>query len=127
MSAVSQVPGGPFAAGTTPIYSALLVDAANQPLPGSALESLTLTIVDTLTGNIINGVDNTNILNTGRGTIDEIGNLTIQLEASDTEISEIPPIASYAVQRSLVIGWSYNLGLIVGRQEADFQLVQLAA
>lgn len=125
--AVSQVPGGPFAAGTTPVYSALVVDPAGTPLRGSALDSLTLTIVDTLTGNVINDVDDINILNTDRGTIDEAGNLTIQLETGDTEISDIPPIASLRVQRSLVIGWSYNTGLLIGRQAANFQLIQLAA
>ena len=123
MPAIANVPGGPWAAGTTPVYTATLVDGSGNPISGVTLAALTLTIADTLTGTIINGVSQINILNTGRGTIDAAGLLTISLEPGDTSMSET---TGPQVQRSLIIDWTYNAGAAVGRHQANFMLVALA-
>ena len=49
-----------------------------------------LCVADTLTSAVINAVEQVNILNTGRGTIDSLGNLAITLEAADTALPEMP-------------------------------------
>lgn len=124
MPVVVNVPGSPFSAGSTPIYQALLVDTSGVPIPGTSLDTLTLTILDTMTSAVINGVSNVNILNTGRGTIDSLGNLTISLLSSDTSMTET---TATSVQRSLIIAWTYSSGAFVGSHKANFTLLNLAA
>lgn len=124
MPAVVNVPGGSFAAGATLLYTAQLVDPNYNPIAGSALNTLVLTIADTMTGAIINNCQDVNILNTGRGTIDESGNLTITLSSADTAMSETP---APQVQRSLIYDWTYNGGQATGRHQANFVLTALAA
>lgn len=121
---VVNVAGGPWAAGTTRWLTMQLVDWSQKPIPGSALATMTLTLVDTLSQVIINGVEQTNILNTGRGVIDQQGNLTITLSAADTAMTET---TAPQVQRSAIIDWTYNAGASVGRQPVNFMLVALAA
>ena len=123
MPAIANASGGPVAANTTPSFTFVLVNAAGTPISGAALQTLTLTIADTLTGTVINGVSAVNILNTNRGTIDNLGNLTITLEVADTALPEtpVPP----QIQRSLIIDWAYNGGVSVGRHQSNFIIVNL--
>lgn len=115
---------GSFAAGSTPVYSGQLVDSTNNGLSYSALTTLTLSIVDTLTGLVINGVNKVNILNAGRGQVDAQGNLTITLLAGDTTMTDVP--GASRVERSMVIDWTYNGGASVGRHQVNFILLALA-
>lgn len=124
MPAVLTIAGSPVAAATTPVYAAQLVDATQTPVPGSALDTLTLSIVDTLTGTVINSCNQVNILNTGRGSIDDLGNLLITLEVGDTSLPETP--TPNRISRSLIIDWSVNSGATVGRHEAQFIVVNLS-
>lgn len=124
MPAVVQIPTGPFASGTTPLYTALLQDNRGNPAPGSFLDSLTLSIVNTLTGEIINSVDKVDVLNTGRGQLDEAGNLSIQLEVGDTSLDSTP--GTLQIQRSLILDYSYAGGSLVGRHQVNFILSALA-
>ena len=121
--------GTPFAANSTPTYTGQMVDPYVNGIPASDFSALTLTIADTLSGAIINSVNQVNILNTGRGAIDSSGNLTISLEAGDTSMSEVPGIAQ--IQRSLIIDWTYAVtgsqpSSGSGRHQANFLLVALA-
>ncbi|MDE2105056.1 MAG: hypothetical protein KGL39_47900 [Patescibacteria group bacterium] len=121
--------GAPWAAGSTPIYTDQIVDPYGTGIPASAFSALTLSIVDTLSGTVINNVNQTNILNTGRGSIDSAGNLTISLEAGDTSLSELPSAAQ--VQRSLIIDWTYSVSgsqpsAGTGRHQVNFVIVALA-
>lgn len=120
---------GPWASGSTPVYQGQIVDPYGNGIPAADFSALTLTIADTLTGTIINNVDQVNILNTGRGTIDTEGNLTINLQAGDTSMSEVPGAAQ--VQRSLIIDWTYAVtgsqaSAGSGRHQANFILAALA-
>lgn len=124
MPAIVNIATGPFPAGSTPVYTAKIVDAEGAGIPDTSLDTVTLSIVDTLSGAVINGVSETDILNTGRGTVDEFGNLTITLLPDDTSMEGVPGAAK--VQRSLVIDFTYNGGDSVGRHQVNFTLLALA-
>lgn len=125
MPAIVNAPGGPYAAGSTPVYTALLVDQLGQPIAGSNLTTLTLSIVDTLTGAVI--LPSTDILNTDRGTIDALGNLTITLEPTDTAIGDVDgSLGNTEIERALIIDFTYNGGRSAGRHQVNFILLALA-
>lgn len=100
--------------GASLIYKGTIVDENRNPI--NPLSTLSLSIVDTKTGNVINGVDQVNILNTDRGSIDSSGRLTVTLIPEDTE-SEV------STMRSLVLDWEY--GPLRGRHQVDFRIVAL--
>ena len=110
---------------TTPIYRAVVTDGNGDPVPGSLLDTLTLTIADVSTRSIINGVEYVNILNTGRGTVDEEGNLAITLEVGDTTMDELLPYNIRMVKRALIVDWTYNNGQYTGRHQANFIVTSL--
>src|SRR5271166_5699891 len=118
-SAATQCRGGPVNAGSTATYTATLVDYDDVTIPGSALVSLTLTIVDTLTGIVINGVLGVSILNVDRGTVDELGNITVALQPGDTSMGFPTPSQ---VSRTLIFNYAYNSGQSQGYHVANFQV-----
>ena len=120
---VVNLPNGPYASGSTPVISGVLVDGDGNGIPASSLGSFTLTLVDALSGVIINGVDQVNVLNTGRGKIDGNGNFTITLLPADTAMSEVPSLSS--VERSAILSWTLNAGATVGRWMGNFTLLAL--
>ena len=120
---VVQAPNGPYAAGTTPVFTGQIVDRYGFGVPAADLVTLTLTIADTLSNTVINGVNRLDILNTGRGTVDDKGNVTITLEVGDTTLDEG---STTQISRSLIIEWTGS-GLVgTGRHEVDFWLEALA-
>lgn len=120
---IIQAPNGPYASGSTPVFNGQIVDQYGFGVPAADLVSLTLTIVDTLSGEVINGVQQVNILNTGRGAVDDQGNVVITLTAADTSLSETNAVK---LQRSLVIDWT-GAGLVgTGRHQVNFILLALA-
>lgn len=124
---VVQASGGPYAAGSAPAYYGQIVTQTGAGIPAADISVLTLSIVDTLTGAVINNASQVNILNTGRGTVDASGNLVVQLETGDTSLSEEP--GATAVQRSLVLDWTYAIPLGEsgsGRHQVNFVVVALA-
>lgn len=123
MPVVVNVPNGFVAADTTPNYLGNFVDQNGNPIPAVDFTTCVLTILDTATGDTVNGCYQANILNTGRGTIDNEGNLTITLEVGDTDMGEVPAAAS--VQRSLVIQFTYNSGASAGAHRANITIRNL--
>lgn len=123
MPTIVNLPNGPFASDTTPVYTCQIVDGTGAGIPAADFLTLTLSIRDTLTGAIINNCTQDDILNTGRGAIDDEGNLTIQLEVADTSMSGVP--SASRVQRSLIIDWLTATNL-TGRHQANFTLTRLA-
>lgn len=71
---------------TTPDYIATLRDKNLNPVPGSVLDSLTLTYFHEYSRVIINGRDGQNVLQLNGVTIDENGVLTWTLSLEDTAI-----------------------------------------
>ena len=122
---IVQVPNGPYAAGSTPIYAGQIIDPFGVGIPAADISILTLSIVDTLSQQVINGVSGTNILNTGRGTVDDLGNLKVSLEAADTSLAETD---AAQIQRSLIFDWTYATMSSAGsgRHQVNFILVALA-
>lgn len=128
-SPVASAPNGPFAAGSTPVYQGSVVDEFDQPVPLANLAALTLSIVDTLSGQVINGCSGVNILNHDRGTVDVNGNVTVQLEAGDTTLAVSDPSVN-RIQRSMVFSFTYSSGSrtgLVGRHQVNFIIDALAA
>lgn len=121
MSAIVTVPGGPFPAGATIIYSGRLLDGSGNGVPGTNLDTFTLSLSWFSTG--VNTIDRENILNVGRGSIDALGNFAVTLNPSDTAMTPAP-VGTKAVL-ALVLDWTFNAGAMTGRHQANLTLVAL--
>jgi hypothetical protein len=127
MVAIQNIQTGDVPANSTQIYQGKLVDYQFIPVLPNMLNSLTLTIVDTQTGNIINNCDEVDILNVPgdprNRTLDNHGTFTVTLLPADTAIDDN---AANRVQRSLVFEFTYNYNASVGRHQANFYITRLA-
>jgi hypothetical protein len=112
----------PLPAGSSAIYLGQIVDEAGNPLGAASLASLTMSIVDTGSGAIVNGVDQLDILNAGRGSIDAQGNMVVTLEPGDTGLLNA---SDQTEERSLIIDWNYGAGR-AGRHQVDFSVTALS-
>lgn len=121
-----NLPGSPFAAGQTIQVQGQFTDAFGNGIQATQFQSCTLTIVDTLTGAVVNNCLQASILNTGRGSIDSQGNLTLTLGPDDTSLAGEP--GATQCQRSCVIDWMYSQGAVTsyGREQANLILLALA-
>ena len=113
---------GPFANGSTPVITGQIVNNVGNGLSLADIATLTLSLVDSGTQAIINGVNQVNILNTGRGVVDNQGNMTITLESGDTSMTEVPGYRT--VRRSAIIDCTGTDGTVI-RMQINFQIVQL--
>lgn len=100
----------PVIAGTTPVYTGQLVDSTLAPIGSGALTTMTLTLTDTVSNGIINNVDNIDILNTGRGTVNSSGVVTIALLTGDTMLFNVN---NFVEERQMTIDYTFNGGLKV--------------
>lgn len=110
----------PLASGATLVYKAKLVDENDAPITASNLTTLVLSILDTKTGAVVNSVDETDILNVDRGSVDSVGNLIVILDPEDTTIS------GKSADRSLVFTWTFAGGTKTGRHQLDFKIISLS-
>lgn len=115
MSTVSTPPGGPFPSRSTVIYTGRLLDGVGAGIPASDLDSLTMTLAVAATGVVVNGVDRVDILNTGRGVVNEAGDLTVTLLPADTDIGRAPYVRDRTL--AMVLDWTFNDGIFSGRHE----------
>lgn len=122
MPAVVNLPNGPYVEGSTPIYTGQLLDNYGVGIPAASLLDLTLTILDTLSGAVINGCFEVDILNSDRGVVDASGNMTVTLQTGDTSLDDVPSAAQ--IQRSLIFSWTTTSNL-VGGHEARFFVQRL--
>ena len=123
MDPITDLPGR-FPAGASLVYSCTLTDSDGQGIPASDLTSLTLTLALRGSGEIINNIERSNILNTGRGVVDAEGNLTVTLLPEDTAFVGAT-LCALPTALSMVIDWSFNAGLVSGRQQINFTVVPL--
>lgn len=72
--------------GTTPDYVVTIVDKDDNPVPGSVLDSLTLTVYQEYTEAIVNNRDDQNVLQINGVTVDENGRLRWVMTPDDTAI-----------------------------------------
>jgi hypothetical protein len=104
-------------------FRATLTKDDGSPLGSAALTALTLTVYDLETNGIINGLNQANILNAGRGTIDAAGNLTVALESADNPVVTSDNLRER--HRARVIG-SWNSGKGHTSKEFEFTIVNLS-
>lgn len=109
----------PKPAGTTIVYKCVIEDESGNAIAAANLSTLTLSIVDAASRQVVNGVSAVSILNTGRGTVDASGNLVLTLLPADTALLVSTDSAE---DRSLLLAWTYSGGK-VGEHEAQFTLV----
>jgi|SRR6185437_13617476 len=124
MAAIVTDTNGPIPAGSTALYKVTFVQSDGTPITLGMLTTVTLTICDTLTGEIINDCDNVDIFNTGRGSVSSDGVLSVQLLAGDTAVA-VPGYGAYIVNRTLVINWTYNSGTLASAHKFNFQIAPM--
>lgn len=76
----------PVPEAATSVFTCVLTDQAGVPLTPALLTSLTLTLVSLVGRQIVNLVDHVNILNTRGSTLDNSGNLSVQLGSADNAV-----------------------------------------
>ena len=106
-------------------YTATLKDETETVVAAAQLTTLTLTLYALNAAlTILNSVDATNILNTGRGTVHATsGLLTIVFEPADNPVVD----ATLLEERHLaLIQWTYAGGAKAGRHEVEFGVRNLA-
>lgn len=111
---------------TTLLVQATLRDETGAAIPSSALDALTLTIYnrDSTAQEIVNSVDDVNILNTGRGTVNATSGLvTIVLTPADNQI--VNTAADLEWHRLLIEG-TYAGGASAFKHEVDVQVRNLS-
>jgi hypothetical protein len=121
---LSQPPNDDVADGAGCIYACQLVDGDNVAVPLSSIATLTLSLMtDGYPPAVVNGVDQTSILNVDRGAVDAEGNVTVTLGANDTAL--VAPVGGIEL-RSIILTWTYGTAPQTGRHEAVFKIVALA-
>lgn len=108
------------AAGGLMVYKGVIQDGDGNPLGSGVISGLALSITDDQTGAAVNAVSQISILNTGRGTLDANGNLTITLQSGDTAIIRSGDTKE---GRSMTIDFSYPGG--VGRHCVKFTVIAM--
>lgn len=117
------------AADATFTYRGVFLDDQLNPIPLSALVSLTLSLFDTNAASpaVVNDVDGIGILNTDRGVVSAGGQLTLTLAGNpgtvgDTSLTDPTNAREW---RSILLRWTYNspTGLATGRHRVRFLIV----
>ena len=112
--------------GRTCQYTSQLQNPAGNPLGSATLNTLKLTLVDVASGAIVNDVDQVDILNTGRGTIDVNGNLVVTLgSVPNTGDTALLNSEDSQEQRSIILDWTYSTDTQAGARQIDFLVVAL--
>jgi hypothetical protein len=113
----------PIAEKTTWLYTAIAEDQTGTRIPGSSLATFVLTLFNCDAElSIINSIQNTNILNTDRGTIDEDGNVSIIFHRLDNILVDETQARETHIA---VIKCTYNGGLDGFTHEIEFEVVNL--
>lgn len=121
---VKTVIAEPIGERTTRFITAQLVDQDENSIGAGSLLSLTLTLYNLdSTNTIINSVNDTNILNVGRGTVDSDGNVSIELQPDDNQL--IDTTKTREIHRAL-IEWTYGSGPRQGRHIVEFTVVNMS-
>lgn len=105
---------------------ATILDENMAPIPAASLTTLTVTLYDCTDCDnlpIVNSVDNVNILNTGRGTVDSSGRMVCTLLPADNPIL----LDSHEYEwRCALFRYTYSAGAKSGAHEVKFKVRNLA-
>ena len=108
---------------TTAIYSCTLKDEDGNAISDVALTTLTLTLYDSVTGDIINDRDGQNVLNANNVTVAS-GVLTWTMQPEDTAIIHSSSLRDPEVHIAL-FEWTYDSGTKAGKHELKLEIVNL--
>lgn len=103
-------------------FTAVMKDETNTVVPGSSLNTLTLTLYNKKDLTVINSRNKHDILNTNGGTVSSLGNLTLILDPADMIIVHI--VNKQEVHVAL-IEWTYGAGR-AGGHEIEFTVDNLS-
>ena len=104
---------------STHLFKGTITDETSTPIPGSSLTTLTLTLYDRRTGQILAGRDDQNILNANGVTVDAQGKLQWTMSAADS-----PHVAGDGSVETHValFRWTFASGTKAGHSEVYFQV-----
>jgi len=103
---------------TTVVYEADIQDETGTGIPAASLTTLTLTLYDLASGNIINGRNDTSILNLSIGTVDIAGSLQVVFAPEDMAFVGTGTSETHVA----LFEFSYNSGR-QGKHRAFFTVV----
>lgn len=108
---------------TTARIAGRLVDEAGAALGSGDLASITVTLYDRSSGDVINGRNATSVLNLNGGTVDADGNFTWTMDPDDSPIMD----ADKALEQHVALfQWAWAAGAKVDRQEVIVPVRNLA-
>lgn len=111
--------------GSTWLYQGVLRDETGAAIAAASLTTLTLTIYATGPGKpLVNAVDGTNILNTGRGAVDANGNLSITFLPADQAL--VIWNGANPEEHIAEVEWTWSAGAKAGKHEILFRVWDLA-
>lgn len=105
-------------AGSSAKYTCTIADLNGLSIGTGTVSAMTLSLIDTASGAVVNAVSKVDIFNTGRGTLDVLGNCTITLTAADTAL--FVTTDTFEV-RSLIIDFAF--GSNTGRHRVDIGIL----
>jgi hypothetical protein len=111
--------------GTTGIYSFELVDEEGEGIDSSFLTTLTLTLYDVDTHQVVNTRSNQDILNANNGTVETTPGspvtttVTFNIQPEDTPILNQNRLKE---ARVLSFRWTWDSGQRIGRHEVQFNV-----
>ena len=106
----------------TALYTADVQDHEGNAIAGSSLTTLTLTVYDKSTGDIINSRNAQDVLNTNGVTVDGSGNLTWIIDPDD---NAIVTSTSKVEKHIALFQWTWDSGNKEGRQEVMLHVKNL--
>jgi hypothetical protein len=108
---------------STASFTATITDEAGVALPAATLTALTMTLYDLASDAIINGVNDVNILNTGRGTVHATSGLvTVTLLPADNVLVDATRERETHI---MLFRWEWAAGVKRGRLEVEFEVENL--
>lgn len=106
----------------TALYTADVQDHEGNAIAGSSLDTLTLTLYDKSTSDIINSRNAQNVLNTNGVTVDGSGNLSWVMDPDDNAIIT----ATSKVEKHIALFmWTWDSGNKAGKHEVTIQVKNL--
>lgn len=114
--------------GATAVITGNLIDETGAAVSSTGIFAFTLTLrLATNGGTIINGRDDTSILNAGPGVVTTSGGFTITLAPADNDIVSSPEPADE--KHAALLEWTYSssgAGAKYGKHEIDYQVRSIA-
>ena len=103
-------------------YTADVQDHVGNAIAGSSLTTLTLTVYDKSTGDVINSRDAQDVLNTNGVTVDGSGNLIWVIDPDD---NAIVTSTSKVEKHIALFEWTWDSGNKEGKHEVVIQVKNL--